>query len=81
MVRIVLQNNWLRGFRIGEGELEICHLLYAYDTIIFCEAAVEHAIYVRVMLVAFEAVSGLKVNRRKSNIFPCQRSVQCTGSC
>ncbi|WMV54059.1 hypothetical protein MTR67_047444 [Solanum verrucosum] len=70
MMRIAIHNNWLKGFRIGEGSLEICHLLYADDTIIFCEATVEQVTYVRVILVVFEVVSGLKVNWRKSNIFP-----------
>lgn len=34
MVRIALQNNWLNRFKIGGGDLEICHLLYVDDAII-----------------------------------------------
>ncbi|XP_047268842.1 uncharacterized protein LOC124898822 [Capsicum annuum] len=44
MVRTSLQNNWVRGFKLnsqGMGDLDICHLLYADDTLIFCEAIEE----------------------------------------
>lgn len=51
---ITIHNNFLKGFRIGEGGLEICHLLCVDDTIIFCEATVEQVTYVRVILVEFE---------------------------
>ncbi|XP_055815781.1 uncharacterized protein LOC129885509 [Solanum dulcamara] len=54
----------------GPRELEICHLLYADYTIIFCEAEADQVKYIRVILVVFEGVSGLKVNWRKSNLFP-----------
>ena len=69
-MRKVIHNNWLTGFRIMKGDLEICHLLYADDTIIFCEATKEQVTYVIVILVVYEVVSGIKVNWRKSSIFP-----------
>lgn len=47
------QNNWLRSFKLNDGEELVTDLQY-----------------LRVMLVVFEAVSGLKVNWRKSNISP-----------
>ena len=72
-MRVAIHNNWLRGFKFAEGDLEICHLLYADDIIIFCEAVVEQVSYIRVMLVVFEAISGLKVNWRKKQYFPYQR--------
>ena len=37
MMRIAIPNRWLKGFKIGNREreeLEICHLLYADDTMI-----------------------------------------------
>lgn len=39
MMRITIQNRWLKGFEIGNRvgeELEICHLLCADDAVIFC---------------------------------------------
>ncbi|MDV3170607.1 MAG: hypothetical protein Q8811_02515, partial [Candidatus Phytoplasma australasiaticum] len=49
--------------------MQICHLLYADDTVIFSDAKAEQVSYIRIVLVIFEAVSGLAVNWRKSNIF------------
>ena len=60
MMRIATQNRWIRGFQAGDrvGKKEVCHLLYANDTIIFCEPTTEQISYIRVILVLFEAVSG-----------------------
>lgn len=44
--------------------------LYTDDTVIFCEAEQEKLCYIRVILVVIEACSRLKVNLRKSNVFP-----------
>lgn len=49
---------------------KISHMLYADDTIIFCEPVAEQIRYIMVILVLFEAVSGLKVNWRKSSLCP-----------
>lgn len=73
MMRIAAQNRWIRGFQVGDRvgeEKEVCHMLYADDTIIFCEPTAEQISYIGVILVLFEAVSGLKVNWGKSSLFP-----------
>lgn len=67
MMRIASQNRWIKGFQVGGSvgeEKEICHFLYAGDTLIFCEPA-EQISYIRVILVLFEAVSGLRVKLGK----------------
>ena len=51
------------------------HLPYADGTIIFCEAEQEQLCHIRIILVIFEA-SGLKVNWRKSSIFPIKEVQQ-----
>lgn len=43
MMRIATRNRWIRVFQIGDRvgkEKEICHFLYADDTIIFCKPLV-----------------------------------------
>ncbi|WMV47514.1 hypothetical protein MTR67_040899 [Solanum verrucosum] len=73
MIRVAIQNHWIRGFAIGNlsgEEMQICHLLYADDIIIFCEAKASQISFIRTTLVIFEAVSGLSINWRKSCIFP-----------
>ncbi|KAH0670732.1 hypothetical protein KY290_026130 [Solanum tuberosum] len=82
MIRVANQNDWIKGFNIGNQSgvnLQICHLLYADDTLIFCDAKAEQVSYIRVVLVIFEAISGLAMNwgkaasskSRKWQIFRC----------
>jgi len=48
----------------------ISHLLFADDILVFSEANPDHLRYLRVLLVCFEAVSGLKVDLAKSLLVP-----------
>lgn len=50
--------------------MEVTHLQYADDTLIFCGAEEDQLKYLRVILVLFEGVSGLHINWRKSFMYP-----------
>ena len=50
--------------------LTIPHLLYADDTIIFCEAKEEQLLHHSWILLWFEASSKLKINLNKSELIP-----------
>ena len=50
------------------SDLVVSHFLFADDTLIFCEACPEQIRYVHLILLCFEAVSGLKVNLGKSEL-------------
>ena len=50
------------------GGLHISYLLFADDTILFCDASREQLLYIRMVLIFFEAIIGLKVNVGKSEI-------------
>ncbi|KAL4594155.1 hypothetical protein ACB092_12G000800 [Castanea dentata] len=52
------------------GGLHISHLLFADDTILFCDASRDQLLYIHVVLIFFEAITGLKVNVGKSEIVP-----------
>ena len=73
LLRRTEEGDFLRGFQASpnaRGGLHISHLLFADDTIIFCDASREQLLYVRMVLIFFEAITGLKVNVGKSEIVP-----------
>lgn len=81
-MRIAIRNGWLKGFKLNDREdenLEICQLLYADDTVIFCEPSVEQISCSRVILLTFEAVSSLSLKGRKNSLFPIKEVTQMQG--
>ena len=63
----------LRGFHVGPSNsigVRISHLLFANDTILFCDASRDQLLSIRLALTCFQAFTGLKVNARKSEIVP-----------
>ena len=41
---------------------------FADDTILFCDAGVEQILHIRILLLCFQAVTGLKVNVCKNEM-------------
>jgi hypothetical protein len=50
--------------------VNISHLLFMDDTFIFCRTNLDHLRHLRVLVLCFEAVSGLKINLAKSVLVP-----------
>lgn len=50
--------------------LEISHLFYADDALVFCDAEPDQMKHLKAILLIFEGISGLHVNLEKSYIFP-----------
>ena len=73
MLRRVEEAGLIRSFKVGRrrgnGE-SVSHLLFADDTILFCDADVEQILHIRLLLLSFQAVTGLKVNVHKSEMVP-----------
>ena len=73
LINHVVKGNYLSSNRIagrrGE-ELVIYHLLYADDTLLFCESDKDQLKFLSWTLMWFEAMSGLRINLNNSEIIP-----------
>lgn len=56
--------------------MDTFHILYADDTLLLCGTEREQLIFLRVILLAFEDVYGLKINLAKSSIFSVNTDIQ-----
>ena len=50
--------------------MNVSHLLFADNTIVFCDNDCEHMVNIHCVLTWFQAVSGLRVYLAKSSIVP-----------
>ena len=48
----------------------MCHICFLRMTLLFCDAEAEQVLHVRLLLLCFQAVTGLKVNVAKSELVP-----------
>nr|CAN70698.1 hypothetical protein VITISV_029728 [Vitis vinifera] len=73
MLRRAISGGYLSGWRVsgrrGEG-LQISHLLFEDDTLVFCEESSNQMTYLSWLLIWFEACSGLRINLEKSEMIP-----------
>ena len=73
LIRRADDGSFISGCRFrgrGRMEINVSHLLFADDTIIFCEARKENLTFLSWILAWFEAVSGLRINLAKSKLVP-----------
>jgi hypothetical protein len=68
MITATVDRGFLSGFSVGSRPpvVNISHLLFADDILVFCGANPNHLHYLWVLHLIFEAVSGVKVNLAKS---------------
>ena len=70
MLNKAIHEGHLLGFHVGNLErrsLVVSHLLFANDTLIFCDADLDQLLILRIVLIWFEAGTGLKINRASQN--------------
>jgi hypothetical protein len=64
---------YLEGFSVDNSNassLKVFHMLFADDTLVFCEATWDQLYHLKGVLLCFEAVSRLRINLGKSEIVP-----------
>ncbi|RVW22630.1 DNA replication ATP-dependent helicase/nuclease DNA2 [Vitis vinifera] len=73
LIRRAVQGNFISGCRLrgrGDAEIMVSHLLFADDTILFCEASKDQLTHLGWILAWFEVASGLRINLAKSELIP-----------
>ena len=50
---------------VNSTGIQVSHLLFADDTILFCDTSREQILSIRLVLTCFQAFTGLKVNAGK----------------
>ena len=53
----------------GSERVDVSHLLFVDDTLIFCKALKDDMTHLGWLLMCFDAISGLKINLEKSKVF------------
>ena len=73
LIRRAMEGGFISGCKIQRGRgraVHVAHLLFADDTIVFCEAKKEYLMNLSWILFWFEAALGLRINLAKSEIIP-----------
>ncbi|RVW49370.1 putative mitochondrial protein [Vitis vinifera] len=73
LINRAVRGGFLSGCRIGGREgvgTQVTHLLFADDTLVFCDDSQEQLAFLSWLLMWFEAISGLCINLNKSEILP-----------
>ncbi|RVW33526.1 Vesicle-associated membrane protein 727 [Vitis vinifera] len=71
LINRAVRGGFLSGCRIGGREgvgIQVTHLLFADDTLVFCDDSQEQLAFLSWLLMWFEATSGLRINLNKSEI-------------
>ncbi|KAL0417062.1 UNVERIFIED_CONTAM: hypothetical protein Slati_3538100 [Sesamum latifolium] len=66
MIRKAEDEGHIQGVSISKLASRVSHLLFADDTLIFCQATKEALLCVKYILSAYEKASGLAINNSKS---------------
>jgi hypothetical protein len=73
MLGAFTERGLISGFSVGSSgqvRVNVSHLLFADDTLVFCGANSSQIRHLGALLVCFEAAAGLKVNLSKSILIP-----------
>ncbi|WKA13278.1 hypothetical protein VitviT2T_030594 [Vitis vinifera] len=72
----VVDGGFMSGCKVkgrNDKGVQISHLLFADDTLVFCQASQDQLTYLSWLFMWFEAVSRLRINLEKSELIPIGR--------
>lgn len=69
MIQNAQENGFISGFQAVAGGKLISHLQFADDTLVFLDSDIEQVKNLRLLLLSFEQLTGLRINFTKSQIF------------
>ena len=73
LINKVVEGGFLSGYKLrdkGGNEVQVSHLLFANDTLVFYEDSRDQIMYLSWVLLWFEALSRMRINLDKSYILP-----------
>ena len=73
LISIAEEKGFIRGFKVmgrREAGASVSHMLFANDTLLFCEDNRDQLVFWKWAVISFEVVSCLKINMQKSEIIP-----------
>ncbi|RVW34945.1 Transposon TX1 uncharacterized 149 kDa protein [Vitis vinifera] len=76
LINKAVRGGFLSGCRLrgrGGNGIQVSHLLFADDTLVFCKDSQDQMDVLSWLLMWFEAISGLNINLEKSEILPVGR--------
>jgi len=73
MLQEVVSLQLLRGVSVDSKGIQITHLQFADDTLIFCEAEEQYLMRIKGILLSFQAFPGLVVNYHKSGLIAIRK--------
>ena len=69
MIRRAVTTNKLKGIQSCWGGVRISHLLFADDSLLFCEAKIGECQQLLDILTQYKETSGQAINKQKTTIF------------
>ncbi|XP_042988663.1 uncharacterized protein LOC122316195 [Carya illinoinensis] len=63
------RNKRIHGFPVGKGQININHLLFTDDCLLFCRVKAEEWATINSLLSIYEGASGQKINKEKTSIY------------